>query len=232
MRAELSVVIPTLNAGRGLPPCLAALMEGVEAGVIREVIMTDGGSGDATGLIAEEAGAVWLSGPAGRGGQIARGVDRAQGSWILILHADTELLPGWVAPVADHLAGSPMVAGYGRLAFDRGGLPARIVAGWANLRSRLFGLPYGDQGLLVSARLLEEQGGFPDLPLMEDVAIARALRGRLIPLDFTARTDAGKYETEGWFRRGRRNLWTLCRYLCGVSPERLAQDYRRSGRRT
>lgn len=229
MRAALSVVIPTLKAEKGLPGCLAALMEGLEVGLIRELVISDGGSTDHTLRIAEEVGAIVVTGPASRGGQLRRGVEAAQGEWLLLLHADTQLEPGWSDAVQGLMQDSK--AGYFRLGFSSRGIFARVVAGWANLRSKRFGLPYGDQGLILPRRLLDSVGGVPDIPLMEDVALARALRGQLVALPVTARTSAERYETEGWFRRGRRNLWILCRYLLGVDPERLAQDYRRSARR-
>ena len=223
MRAPISVVIPTLDAEKTLGACLAALMEGVEAGLIRELIVSDGGSADATGATAQAWGAEVLSGAPSRGGQLRRGCAAARGDWLLVLHADTVLSPGWSRAVQRHLAGDR--AGWFRLAFDAGGLPARTVAGWANLRSRL-GLPYGDQGLLVPRALYDRVGGYPDQPLMEDVAMARALRARLAPLDAVAVTSAEKYRRQGWLRRGARNLWTLARYAAGVPAERLARRYR------
>ena len=156
-----------------------------------------------------------------------RGVEAASGDWFLVLHADTELSPGWAREALDHVRDHPGRAGYFRLAFRAEGAMPRLVAGWANVRSRIFDLPYGDQGLLVSRDLLASVGGIPDLPLMEDVALARALRGSLQRLNGTARTSADRYLREGWIRRGTRNLLTLARYLAGVDPERLAADYRR-----
>jgi len=230
MRAPVSVIIPTLNAASGLPACLGALGEGLEVGLIRELILTDGGSMDETAAIAEAAGAIWLAGSAGRGAQIARGVVASQGAWLLILHADTVLEAGWSRAVLDHIKSAPTKAGFGQLAFAARGAAPRLVAGWANLRARLFGLPYGDQALLVAAETLATAGGYPELPLMEDVALARALRGQLVPLGFTALTDAQKYETEGWVLRGGKNLWLLMRFFCGADPAALAQLYRRSDR--
>lgn len=226
MRAPISVVIPVLNAGDVLAGCVGALMEGVEAGLIRELIVSDGGSNDATRQIAEEIGALWVSGAPSRGGQLRRGCAAAKGEWILALHADTQLQAGWSDVAAAHLQRSE--AGYFKLAFASGGVPARIVAGWANLRSRVLGLPYGDQGLLISRAVYQEVGGYEDMPLMEDVAMARALSGRLRALDARAVTSAQKYEKAGWLRRGGRNLWTLLRYFAGVPVERLAAQYRRS----
>ena len=95
MRAPVSVVIPTLDAAADLGPCLAALGEGLQAGLLRELVISDGGSTDATRAVADEAGAIWVSGPPGRGGQLGRGVAASEGDWLLVLHADT-----WLAPVS------------------------------------------------------------------------------------------------------------------------------------
>ncbi|MFK7837056.1 MAG: TIGR04283 family arsenosugar biosynthesis glycosyltransferase [Sulfitobacter sp.] len=225
MRAPISIVIPTLNAEGSLPRCLDALVEGLEAGLVRELIVSDGGSRDATGATAQAWGAEVLHGPASRGGQLARGCSAAKAEWLLIVHADTVLHPGWARAARAHLA-HPDHAGWFRLRFDQGGMAARVVAGWANLRSR-FGLPYGDQGLLISAALYAQVGGYDDVPLMEDVALARALKGKLRGLPIEAVTSADKYIRQGWVRRGARNLWTLARYFAGVDAARLADSYRR-----
>lgn len=225
MRAPISVIIPTLNAAEQLPRCLEALMEGLEAGLIRELIVSDGGSTDATGAVAQAWGAEVLHGAPSRGGQLQRGCVQARADWLLVLHADTALRPGWAKSVRAHLA-HPERAGWFRLRFDQGGMAARVVAGWANLRSRL-GLPYGDQGLLISGALYARVGGYADIPLMEDVALARALRGKLCPLPVDAVTSAEKYARQGWLRRGGRNLWTLARYLAGSDVNALAASYRR-----
>jgi len=222
MRAPLSIVIPTLNAADALPACLGALMEGLEAGLIREVIVTDGGSEDETRKVAEAWGAEVILGAASRGGQLQRGCAAARGEWLLVVHADTCLAPGWAEDVIAHLPTGQ--AGYFRLRFDHGG---RWVAGWANLRSRWLGLPYGDQGLLISRALYDWSGGYLNQPLMEDVALARTLRGQLKSLQTNAITSARRYRRDGWLRRGARNLWTLARYFMGVDPARLAQLYNR-----
>lgn len=225
MRAQISVVVPTLNAEAALAGCLGALMEGLEQGLIRELIVSDGGSDDATGAIAEAWGAEVLHGAASRGGQLRRGVAAAKGDWFLVLHSDTVLSAGWSDAVRAHLPDKE-TAGWFRLSFDQSGTAASLVAAWANMRSHI-GLPYGDQGLLIHRDLYDVIGGYPEQPLMEDVSIARRLRGRLRSLDAVAVTSAAKYRRQGWLRRGGRNLLTLLRYLSGTSPEVLAQAYRR-----
>ena len=123
MRAPISVVIPTLNAEAPLTGCLTALMEGLEAGLIRELIISDGGSTDMTLTLAEAWGAEIVSGPASRGGQLRRGCAKAQSDWLLVLHADTRLAPGWTGPVTANLRGDK--AGWCQLQFDKAAWQAK-----------------------------------------------------------------------------------------------------------
>ena len=198
-------------------------MAGVEAGLIRELILSDGGSRDGAAQIAKEVGAVWVAGPASRGGQLRRGADAAEGAWLLFLHADTQLPEGWVQAVKAQMAdGRP---GYFRLTFDAQGIAPGIVAGWANLRARLLCLPYGDQGLLIARDEYEALGGYQDIPLMEDVAMSRLLGRRLRMMPLALRSSAARYRRDGWLRRGARNMWLLARYLMGSDPERLRKLY-------
>ena len=225
MPAPLSVIIPTLNAAEALPETAEALLSGASGGLIRELVISDGGSEDETASIARELGAVLMEGPASRGGQLARGAAAAKGEWLLLLHADTHPAEGWDAAARAHMAHHPDKAGWLHLRFRAVGLVPRIVETGANLRSRLLGLPYGDQALLIRKELLSEIGGIPDLPLMEDVALARRLKGRLRPIGAKALTSADRYLRDGWARRVTRNLGTLARYLAGADPARLKQRY-------
>lgn len=224
-RALISVVIPTLNSSEELAACLGSLSEGLSAGLIRELIVTDGGSNDATLVLAEEAGAIVLHGPKSRGGQLHRGCAAAQGDWLLVLHADTRLQTGWAESVISHVGGKTERAGYFQLTYRADGMSARIVAGWANMRSRFFGLAYGDQGLLIPTDLYQSVGGFSDIPLMEDVDLVRRLKGRLVRLDAVASTSAEKYLVQGWLKRGTLNILMLVRYLLGADPHKLAREY-------
>jgi len=225
MRAPISVIIPTLNAAATIRPTLASLAEGLGEGLIGELIIVDGGSEDGMAQIADDIGARFETVPPSRGGQLAAGAAVASRPWLLFVHADTLLSDDWITACKAHLV-TPDKAGYFRLRFDANGLPPRIVAGWANLRSRLFGLPYGDQALLISSALYAKVGGYPNQPLMEDVALARALKGQLVRLDADAVTSATKYQGQ-WLRRGSRNLGLLLRYFLGASPDALAVRYRK-----
>lgn len=225
MPAPISVIIPTLNVAAQIGPCLSALSEALTEGMITEVIFADGGSTDATDEIAEDVGATFLPCPKGRGTQMAKAAREARGEWLLFIHADSVLDRGWTGPVRGWL--KQKHAGYFRLKFDEGGLPAKTVGLWANFRAKIFTLPYGDQGLLISAKLYREVGGHPEIPLMEDVAIAKKLRRQLKPIPVTITTSAEKYSKNGWLRQSIRNFVTVTRYKMGVDPEKLAQRYTR-----
>lgn len=222
MRAPLSVIIPTLNAADALENSLPMLAEGLQAGLIRELIISDGGSGDATLQIADAAGAIVVNGAPSRGGQLHRGALAASGEWLLFLHADTVLPTGWIELVEHQFR--TFAPAYFKLRFDRRGMRPKLVAAWANFRAQTLGLPYGDQALLISRNDYAASGGYPDIPLMEDVALVRCLP-KLTAMPAAVTTSAARYEREGWLRRGGRNLSLLMRYLSGADPNDLARRY-------
>ena len=224
MSAPISVVIPTLNSADSLPATLLSLMEGLDAGLICEVVVTDGGSTDASGSIALDWGAEVITGDASRGGQLRRGVAVTRGAWVMVLHADTSLQEGWADQVKAHMQQGPLCFS---LAFRARGLAARWVAAWANLRSDVFGLPFGDQGLLLRRTEYDRAGGYPDQPLMEDVALVRAIKRKIRRLPACAFTGADKYQQQGWFRRGAKNIGLLLRYFWGADAKDLARRYHR-----
>jgi rSAM/selenodomain-associated transferase 2 len=216
---QVSIVIPVLNGEKTLPACLAAL-----AGValVREIIVVDGGSTDGSAAVAKAAGAVVLNAPRGRGGQLRAGVAAAGGDKILLLHADTVLAPDWPPAVAN----STGAAGYFRFRLDSRRRAARVLEWIVAQRCRFFGLPYGDQALLIDAAFLKNIGGVPDLPLMEDVALVRRIgRRRLVALNADALTSAARYERDGFLRRPLRNAFCLALYFCGVPPRLIRRVY-------
>jgi len=227
MPAPLSIIIPTLNAAADLPLCLESLLPGLEAGLIREVIVADAGSSDTTRAIAGSSGATVIDCAAGRGRQLRAGADAARGEWLLFLHADTALSRDWTERAAWHMGTRPGMAAAFTLKYRSDAGAARWLETRANRRARWFGLPYGDQGLLITRALYNEIGGYADIPLMEDVRIVRAIgKARLVILAAEARTSAAKYERDGWRRRAWKNAWLVARYLMGASPEALAKVYR------
>jgi len=227
MPAPLSIIIPSLNAAADLPLCLESLLPGLEAGLIREVIVADAGSSDATRAIAGSSGATVIDCAAGRGKQLRAGADAARGEWLLFLHADTALSRDWAERTAVHMGTRPGMAAAFTLKYRSDAGAARWLETRANRRARWFGLPYGDQGLLITRALYNEIGGYADIPLMEDVRIVRAIgKARLVILAAEARTSAAKYERDGWRRRAWKNAWLVTRYLMGAPPEELAKVYR------
>ncbi|NWG72626.1 MAG: TIGR04283 family arsenosugar biosynthesis glycosyltransferase [Parvularculaceae bacterium] len=222
-KAMISVIIPTLNAQAGLAGVIAAV-----AGA-HEIIVSDGGSADATRALAEAAGARVVIGAKGRGGQLRRGAAAAAGDWLLFLHADTALEETWTDE-AEALMTEPMTAGVFTLAFDRTHPAARVVAAGANLRTRIFRLPYGDQGLLISRAHYDAVGGFADMPLFEDVDIvdrivARGGRRALRLLKSRAVTSALRYERRGYARQVLSNWTAILRYRLGVPADEIARGY-------
>jgi len=224
---RISVVIPALDAAAHLAPALAAV---AVPGLVREMIVVDGGSSDATVEIARAAGARVIVTERGRGQQLAAGARMAGGEWLLFLHADTVLAPGWAAEAGRFIAGSAnrSRAATFRFALDEPRRRGRILEAGVALRNLLCALPYGDQGLLIGRDFYDLLGGFAPLPLYEDVEIVRRIgRRRLSLLATPAVTSAARYRRGGYLLRPLRNLCLLTMYFAGVAPGRLTRFYGR-----
>lgn len=235
----ISAVIPTLDAAARLVPCLSALVPGAVDGVLREVVVADGGSQDASRAIAADMGCRVIEAPRGRARQLAAGIAAARAPWLLLLHGDSVLSPDWVAAARQHVTRHGALAqvrpgamglrpaGYFRLAFDEATAQARRVAGLANWRAQALGLPYGDQGLLIHRETLAAVGGIAELPLLEDLDLVRRLgRRRLLALDAVSETSAERYRRDGWLARPVRNILIAGAFLAGVPAATLARLYR------
>lgn len=218
----LSIVIPALHAAATLPAALAALGD-------QDIVVADAGSADGTAAVAAAAGALVVQAPRGRGSQIAAGVEAAAGPWLLLLHADTRLAPGWEQAVRAAMR-DPSRAWHGRFTLDDEQPAARRLERAVAWRCRVLGLPYGDQGLLIHRDLLDAVGGMRPLPLMEDVDLVRRLgRRRIGALQVAAVTSAARFQRDGYLRRSARNLTCLALWFAGVSPATIQRIYR--GRR-
>ena len=227
--APLTIVIPALDAAETLKDTLDSLEEGRAAGLLDEILVVDGGSRDGTASIACGAGARVLKAERGRGPQLAAGGAAAKGPWLLFLHADSRPAPGWAQAVRDFIEapGAEARAGWFGLRLDDPSPGARRIERLANWRARRLGLPYGDQGLLISRPLYDQLGGYQPLLLMEDVALVRRIgRARLRPLPATIVTSARRYRRDGWWWRPTRNVLLIVGYFLGVPPRLLARCYR------
>lgn len=224
----LSIIMPTLNASGHLPQSLSALVSGALDGLVKELIVIDGGSDDATLLIADEAGARIINSEPGRGTQLQTGGKAAKSEWLLFLHADTVLADGWVNEVEEFIKGGHEGnAGVFRFALDDNRTRARVLEMIVRIRCKLLALPYGDQGLLISRQFYDEIGGFKNIVLMEDVDIIRRIgRARLHYFHTTATTSAERYKRDGYITRMARNARCLAMWFAGVAPEKILEKYR------
>jgi len=228
----ISVVVPTLNAEHGLVRALSSLLEAAMRGLVRDVVVADGGSNDLTLAIAEDAGCTIVRAErSARGGLMDAGARAAKGPWLLFLHADTALEPGWDGEAFHFVRqGDLGRAATFRFALDDKRWSARRAELICRLRDRVLALPYGDQGLLISKAQYERLGGFKDLPLLDDVDFVTrfkrtAGRAALTKLAARAVTSAAGYRRDSSALKPLRNLSMLALYRLGVSPERLARLY-------
>jgi hypothetical protein len=182
----ISVIIPTANSERLLPRCFDSLIPAAVRGVVREVIVADGGSSDETLTIADAAGAHILHCTAARSQQLIGGAAKAKSDWLLFLHPQTALEVGWEVE-AESFIDQAMVerprAAYFQFALEDFGGAARRAEAKAALRTTIFALPYGNQGLLMPKRLYQKIGGYRGLAQMEDADMVRRIgRRRLVGL--------------------------------------------------
>jgi len=223
--AMLSIIIPTLNAGAALKGTLTAL----EASEIpTQIIVSDGGSTDETRSIAEQYGATVINAPTGRGSQLAAGTNAATHPWLLFLHADTRLDTAWQHSVMAFITKPtrPPRAGVFKFSLDDPTPAARRLESIVAWRCRLLGLPYGDQGLLISRQHYDQIGGFKGLPLFEDVDIVRRIGRRNIEyFELPAITSAIRYQKSGYVLRSLRNATCLSLYFAGLPPKLIGRLY-------
>ncbi len=193
-----------------------------------EVIVVDGGSSDSTCDIAVKSGATVLNVGGGRAAQLNAGAKHAHGRHLLFLHADTLLTAGYQLAINKALSEPSVVAGAFRFRTDVVGIAMRLVEWGTNIRSALFRLPYGDQGIFLEKRVFDELGGFPPAPIMEDFDLVCRLRrrGKIVTLHNAVTTSARRWQRLGLLRTMFRNQIMIAGFMMGVSPDRLAKFYR------
>lgn len=222
--STISTILPVLNEAEHIVAALEALAPLRQRGV--EVIVVDGGSSDATVQYAQALADRVIGAPRGRAVQMNAGAAIARGDVLLFLHADTRLSQNGDRLVLDALSKSRRV--WGR--FDvriEGHAFLAIVAAMMNLRSRLTGIATGDQALFVRRDVFEDVGGFPEIALMEDIALSRRLkqRGRPLCLSQAVSTSGRRWEQHGLVRTILL-MWRLrVAYFFGAEPSALARQY-------
>jgi rSAM/selenodomain-associated transferase 2 len=221
---RLSVIVPTLDEEATIALTLAQARRPGEV----ELVVVDGGSRDGTVHAARPLADRVLDAPRGRAAQMNAGAAAARGAVLLFLHADTRLPDDYPALVADALAPADVVGGRFDLRLDAPGLAYRVIERLIGLRSRLTGVATGDQAIFVRRDAFVRVGGYPAIPLMEDIALCRALKraGRMVALRDVVVTSARRWQRDGLVRTVAL-MWMLrLAYYAGVSPARLARAYR------
>jgi rSAM/selenodomain-associated transferase 2 len=221
----VSVVVPVLDEALGLAASLAGLQALRGAGA--EVIVVDGGSRDATRSIAAPLADRLIDAPRGRASQMNAGARAARGAVIVFLHADTVVPPGAIEGLAARLERSGR--SWGRFDVSIAGADPllALVAILMNARSRLTGVATGDQAIFVRRDAFERAGGFPGIPVMEDVALSKILKRESPPLCLRERvvTSGRRWEKHGTLRTIFL-MWRLrLAYALGADPRRLARRY-------
>jgi len=224
---RLSIVVPALNEASALGATLARLRDARARD--SEVIVVDGGSTDDTRVRAARLADFVVTAPRGRASQMNAGARAASGDVLLFLHADTLAPPDVDRLVLDAVGRCPHAWGRFDVAIDGRSPMLRVVATMMNLRSRLSGIATGDQGIFVTRALFERIGGYPAIPLMEDIAFSKAARRIVAPrcLYDRLRTSGRRWDQRGVWA----TIWLMWRlrfaYWSGADPAELAARYRR-----
>ena len=227
MKRAISVVIPALNEAARVERALAPLQPARAVG--HELILADGGSRDLTREIAAPLVDRVVVGPRGRAVQMNAGARAARGDLLLFLHADSVLPWDLLRTLAEELEAAGR--SWGRFDLRLSGERAvyRLIERLINLRTRWNGIATGDQAIFVRRELFEQVGRFPRIPLMEDVALCRALKrhGRPFCPRGPVLTSSRRWEERGVVRTTLL-MWRLrMAFALGADPERLARRYDR-----
>ena len=223
----ITVIIPTLNEASAIRETILATGKRLGGS---HLIVVDGGSTDATAVIAREAGAAVMASARGRGAQCHAGALAATSEWLLFLHADTVLPPNAATVVAPFIAHANAQIATFRLRFDQPGLFLRACCSFTRFDTVF--TRFGDQGILIRRAFYHVLGGFPSWPLFEDVALLQRARQRTKIHSFPAAvtTSARRFQAHGHLRQQWQNARLLLRYLSGTSPHVLAEEYRAARR--
>ncbi len=222
VKPGLSIVIPVINESAGLNNQLARLNQQLSSLASKEIIVSDGGSNDDTLSIAQSHGCNIVSGPAGRARQLNHGASQASHEWLLFLHADTQLPDNFYSQMMQasawgfftvHLSGSRPVF--------------RLIEKMISGRSSWSGISTGDQAQFFRYDFFRSIGGYPDLPLMEDVAISKLAKARSRPLVINdpVITSSRRWEQNGVLKTILLMWWLRFAFWIGISAKRLHRLY-------
>jgi rSAM/selenodomain-associated transferase 2 len=223
----ISVIIPVLHEGERIHEILSSL-KSAASDVPYEVIVVDGNSSGSTIAHIVNSGAITLITPRGRALQMNAGAAQARGSILLFLHADTLLPHNALPKIMEALSDSRFVGGSFDLGIQNRRWIFRVIGLAASWKHRLTRVPYGDQAIFMRRSYFEDMGGYPEIPLMEDVELMKRVKqrkGRIIILPAAVATSSRKWETEGVSYTIVRNWIIQALYLFGMPAERLVRYY-------
>ena len=220
---RISVIIPVLDEEKNILATVAAV------GSLNpdELLLVDGGSADDTLNICNQLGVTVILSERGRSAQMNVGAKHSTGDVLLFLHADTRLPGSAFSDIRSALSDPRCVGGRFDLELDGDQLMLRVIGKMISLRSRLTRIGTGDQAIFVRRHIFETIGGYPKIPLMEDIAFSRAMKrkGKVACLRSCVITSARRWQTEGIWKTIFK-MWVLkSLYLLGVSPFRLKRYY-------
>jgi rSAM/selenodomain-associated transferase 2 len=223
--ASLSIIVPVLDEEARIGAALSALAPFRVRGA--QVIVADGGSRDRTIEIAGPLADRVIAAPRGRGGQMNAGAAAAGGDVLMFLHADTALPPEADVLVLEGLRGTAWQWGRFDVRIEGRSPLLAVISGFMNWRSRITGIATGDQAMFATRAAFAAGGGFPDIPLMEDVALSKRLKRVSRPLCLAARVIvSGRRFDERGAVRTILLMWRLrLEYWLGVPPATLARRY-------
>jgi rSAM/selenodomain-associated transferase 2 len=222
---SISVIIPALNEEEHIGACIESAKKLNPV----QIIVADGGSSDRTREVAEDAGALVIASPKGRGIQMNRGASVAKGEIVLFLHADTRIPD--MKKLFSFSSFNGYAGGFFKLKFDDDSLSTKLVEIFANMRARLLSLPYGDQAIFIKRDVFEKMGGFREYPFLEDIDMAMRIRkfGRLKYLPFHVIASSRRIKKDYPFSPilvSFRNVLIALLFLLGLSPFSLIKFYK------
>lgn len=220
---SISIIIPVLNEAKTIAQTISTAQIGTDI----EIIIVDGGSNDGTLKLVQTLNVQLISTLPGRATQMNQGAIAATGDILIFLHGDTLLPPDFDQLVRETLLKPNTVAGAFELRIRGATAGLRVLEKMVNWRSHYLQMPYGDQGIFVTAKIFKQVGGFPEIPIMEDFELIRQLRkiGQITIISLPVLTSGRRWQKLGILKTTLINQIVIIAYLLGVSPEILAEWY-------
>lgn len=228
MKVDISVIIPVLNEASRINDAVKNLYSQGYPGTM-EVIVVDGRKDGSTIKNIQNPGVMKISSVPGRGIQMNRGAEIASGEILVFLHADTLLPENAFLLIQEVMKDRRVTSGAFDLSIDGRAFVYRIIEKTATLRSRITGIPYGDQVIFIRKSFFFRLGKYSEIPIMEDVDLMRRIKkakGCVCFIEKPVKTSFRRWEKEGILQCTLRNWLLMTLYLCGINPEKLAKFYK------